>query len=214
MVVEENERLIKHIRGLGYLKSSELENALREVEREFFVPNPMKYLAYRDTPLYIGSNQTISQPSTVVAMTEALNIREGQKILEIGTGSGWQAAVLAKLVGEKGMVYTVEIIEELVKFAKENMEKLKIKNVKVVKGDGSKGLKRYAPYDRIVVTAGSPEIPKTLLGQLKPNGIMVIPVGNLYLQRMYVVKKSKGKIEKKSIGSFMFVPLRGRFGFK
>ena len=214
MVVEENERLIEHIKNIGYLKSKEVEDALREIRREFFVPDSMKYLAYRDTPLYIGSNQTISQPSTVVAMTEALDVKDGQKILEIGTGSGWQAAVLGKLVGERGMVYTVEIIDNLVKFAKENLEKLEINNVKVIKGDGSLGLKRYAPYDRIVVTAASPDIPKPLLSQLKPKGIMIIPIGNIYLQSMYVVKKSGKGIEKKSIGSFMFVPLTGKYGFK
>jgi protein-L-isoaspartate(D-aspartate) O-methyltransferase len=214
MADDENERLIGFIKRHGYLKSKELEDALREVERENFVPKPMRYLAYRDTPLYIGSNQTISQPSTVVVMTEALEVKEGQKILEIGTGSGWQSAILGKLVGDKGMVYTIEIIDDLVKFAKENMEKMRIRNVKVLKGDGSMGLKKYAPYDRIVVTAGSPDIPKPLLSQLKPDGLMVIPVGNLYLQSMYVVKKSKGTIEKKSIGSFMFVPLTGKHGFK
>jgi protein-L-isoaspartate(D-aspartate) O-methyltransferase len=214
MVVDENERLIEHIRGLGYLKSKKIEDALRSVKRENFVPDAMKYLAYRDTPLYIGSNQTISQPSTVVAMTEALDVKEGQNILEIGTGSGWQAAILGKLVGEKGMVYTIEIIDELVKFAKENLEKVGIKNVKVLKGDGSLGLKKYAPYDRIVVTAGSPEIPKDMISQLKTDGILVVPVGNLYLQKMYVVKKMKKAIEKKSIGSFMFVPLTGKHGFK
>ena len=111
------------------------------------------------------------------------------------------------------MVYTIEIIDELVKFAKENLEKVGIKNVKVIKGDGSMGLKKYAPYDRIVVTAGSPEIPKELTGQLKADGILVIPVGNLYLQKMYVVKKEKGGLKKKAIGSFMFVPLTGKHGF-
>ena len=214
MVLDENEALIKHIKSLGYLKSKKMEDALREIRREFFVPDAMKYLAYRDTPLYIGSNQTISQPSTVVVMTEALDVKESQKVLEIGTGSGWQSAILGKLVGDKGMVYSIEIIEDLVKVAKENLKKVKIDNVKVIKGDGSMGLKKYAPYDRIVVTAGSPDIPKDLIKQLKPNGILVIPVGNLYLQNMYVVKKAKDGIEKKSIGSFMFVPLTGKYGFK
>ena len=111
MVVDENERLIEHIRSIGYLKSKKIEDALRSVKRENFVPDAMKYLAYRDTPLYIGSNQTISQPSTVVAMTEALDVKEGQNILEIGTGSGWQSAILGKLVGEKGTVYSIEIID-------------------------------------------------------------------------------------------------------
>lgn len=214
MVVDENERLIEHIRSIGYLKSKKIEDALRSVKRENFVPDAMKYLAYRDTPLYIGSNQTISQPSTVVAMTEALDVKEGQNILEIGTGSGWQSAILGKLVGEKGTVYSIEIIDELVKFAKENLEKVGIKNVKLLKGDGSLGLKKYAPYDRIVVTAGCPEIPKDMISQLKTDGILVVPVGNLYLQKMYVVKKMKKGIEKKSIGSFMFVPLTGKHGFK
>lgn len=211
MVDSENDRLIEHIKSIGYLKSIALEGALRKVPREVFVPKEVRHLAYRDAPLYIGKNQTISQPSTVVAMTEALDVKEGQKILEIGTGSGWQSAILAKLVNEKGIVYTVEIIGDLVKMAKANLKKMGIENVKVIKGDGSSGLEKYAPYDRIVVTAGSPEIPKSLLKQLKADGIMVIPVGNLYLQKMYVVNKS-GK--KKDIGNFMFVPLRGKCGFK
>jgi protein-L-isoaspartate(D-aspartate) O-methyltransferase len=211
MADSENDMLIEHIKNAGYLKSIGIESALRRVPRELFVPDSVKHLAYRDAPLYIGKNQTISQPSTVVAMTEALDVKEGQKILEIGTGSGWQSAILAELVGDKGVVYTVEIIGDLVKMAKENLKKLDIKNVKVLKGDGSLGLENYAPYDRIVVTAGSPEIPKPLLKQLKKDGIMVIPVGNLYLQKMYVVNKA-GK--KKDIGNFMFVPLRGKHGFK
>ena len=211
MADSENDKLIEHIRSVGYLKSISVEGAMRRVPRELFVPEEVSHLAYRDAPLHIGKNQTISQPSTVVAMTEALNVKEGQKKLEIGTGSGWQSAILAMLVGEKGFVYTVEIIDDLVKMAKENLKKLDIKNIKVIKGDGSMGLEKYAPYDRIVVTAGSPEIPKPLLKQLKPDGLMVIPVGNLYLQRMYVVDKT-GK--KKDIGNFMFVPLRGKHGFK
>jgi protein-L-isoaspartate(D-aspartate) O-methyltransferase len=147
-------------------------------------------------------------------MTEALEVEKGQKILEIGTGSGWQASILSYLVGEKGFVYSIEIIEELAEFAKKNLKKLGIKNVEVVEKDGSEGLKEKAPFDRIIVTAACPDIPKTLIDQLKDGGIMVIPVGNLYLQDMLVVKKMKGKIEKKSIGSFMFVPLVGKYGFK
>ncbi|MFH0928999.1 MAG: protein-L-isoaspartate(D-aspartate) O-methyltransferase [Candidatus Aenigmatarchaeota archaeon] len=214
MVNMGNESLIEHLKSIGYLKSRNVEKALRDAPRENFVPDSIKYLAYRDVPLHIGKNQTISQPATVVAMTEALEVEEGQKILEIGTGSGWQSAILGKLVGEKGVVYSIEIVDELVKFAKENLSRLGIKNVKVIKGDGSACLKKNAPYDRILMTAGSPEIPKECLSQLKTDGILVIPVGNLYLQKMYVVKKSKGKIEKKDIGNFMFVPLRGKHGFK
>jgi protein-L-isoaspartate(D-aspartate) O-methyltransferase len=121
---------------------------------------------------------------------------------------------LSYLVSEKGFVYSIEIIEELAEFAKKNLKKLGIKNVEVVEKDGSEGLKEKAPFDRIIVTAACPDIPKTLIDQLKDGGMMVIPVGNLYLQDMLVVKKMKGKIEKKSIGSFMFVPLVGKYGFK
>jgi len=211
---EENEKLIEHIKSLDYLKSKTLENALREVPRHLFVPENMKELAYRDTPLLIGHNQTISQPSTVVAMTEALDVKEGQKVLEIGTGSGWQGAILAKLVGKNGFVYTIEIIHELVEFAKSNLKKAGIENVMIIEGDGSLGLPKYKPFDRIIITAACPDTPKPLLNQLKINGIMVIPIGNVYLQEMYVIKKLKKGIEKKSIGSFMFVPLVGRYGFK
>ena len=214
MAKDENEGLIEHLKSIGYLKSKEVEKALRDVRRELFVPDSVKHLAYRDAPLYIGNNQTISQPATVVAMTEALDIKKGQKILEIGTGSGWQSALLSKLVGETGTVYSIEIIDDLVKMAKENLKKLSIENVNVIKGDGSLGLEKYAPYDRILVTAGSPDIPKPLLKQLDKDGLMVIPIGNLYLQHMYVVRKAKDGVKKESIGNFMFVPLTGKYGFK
>jgi protein-L-isoaspartate(D-aspartate) O-methyltransferase len=214
MVLDDNEKLIQGIRCLEYLKSKNVEEALRKYRREFFVPDEVKHMAYRDFPLSIGFNQTISQPSTVVAMTEALEVKEGEKVLEIGTGSGWQAAVLSYLVGEKGHVYTIEILEDLAEFARGNLIKVGIKNVEVFVGDGSLGMKKNAPFDKIIVTAACPDVPKPLLEQLKVGGIMVLPIGNLYLQEMFVVRKLKDKVDKKSIGSFMFVPLVGRFGFK
>ena len=162
---QEKEKLIKYIKSLGYLKSKKLEDALRNVPRHLFIPKKIEYMAYRDTPLSIGHNQTISQPSTVVIMTESLDVKEGQKILEIGTGSGWQSALLSYLVGEKGFVYTIEIVSELVEFAKSNFKKLKVKNVKVFEKDGSLGLKEHAPFDRIIVTAASPDVPKPYLNQ-------------------------------------------------
>ena len=211
---EENEKLIEHIKSLGYLKSKQVEDALRKIPRHSFVPESIRRLAYRDTPLFIGYNQTISQPSTVVAMTEALDVKKDQKILEIGTGSGWQSAILSRLVGEKGFVYTIEVIDELAEFARDNLQKMRIRNVEVFLRDGSLGLEEKAPFDRIIVTAACPDIPKPLLEQLKIDGIMVIPVGDVYLQEMMIVKKLKNKIEKKSIGSFMFVPLVGKYGFR
>jgi protein-L-isoaspartate(D-aspartate) O-methyltransferase len=214
MALDENDKLIQGIRYLEYLKSKNVEDALRKYRREFFVPENCRQLAYRDFPISIGFNQTISQPSTVVAMTEALEIKQGEKVLEIGTGSGWQSAILSYLVGEKGHVYTIEILEELAEFARSNLNKVGIKNVEVIVKDGSLGLKEKAPFDKIIVTAACPDVPGPLLEQLKVNGMMVLPIGNLYLQEMLVIKKLKDKIEKKSIGDFMFVPLVGKYGFK
>lgn len=211
---EEKEKLIDYIKEIGYLKSKKLEDALRNIPRHLFVPKGIEHLAYRDTPLSIGHNQTISQPSTVVIMTESLDVKEGQKILEIGTGSGWQSAILSYLVGKKGFVYTIEIIPELVEYARSNLKKLNINNVEVFKKDGSLGLKEYELFDRIIVTAACPDVPEHLLKQLKVDGIMIAPIGDIYLQEMFIIKKLKNKIEKRSIGKFMFVPLIGKYGFK
>jgi protein-L-isoaspartate(D-aspartate) O-methyltransferase len=208
-MVSENEKLVKIIKSKGYLKSRELEEAILKTPREDFIPENLKKLAYEDIPLPIGHEQTISQPSTVILMTEALDVKPDNKILEIGAGSGWQTALLSKLAN-KGFVYTIEIVPELVKFAKSNLKK--IKNVKIIKGDGSLGFKEHAPYDRIIVTCACPEIPQPLINQLE--GIMVIPIGNIYMQEMFIITKIKSKIEKKSIGTFMFVPLKGKYGFK
>jgi len=215
MLEHENEKLIEWMKEAGYLKSKELERALKDVPRHLFLPKRLEELAYRDEPLPIGEGQTISQPSTVVIMTEALELKPGQKVLEVGTGSGWQAAIIAKVIGEKGFVWSVERLKMLAMTAKRNLEKAGIKNVKVIVGDGSKGLKEQAPFDRIIVTAACPEIPKPLIEQLKIGGKMVLPVGDVYSQQMFIVKKTeKGKVEKSSIGFFQFVPLIGKYGFK
>ena len=208
----QNEDLIGYMKSNNFLKSKALKKALRSVIRENFVPENLKEYAYKDIPLHIGRGQTISQPSTVVIMTEALDVKPKQKILEVGTGSGWQAALLSRLV-ESGKVYTIEIIHELFLFAKRNIEKMKIKNVELFEGDGSLGLEKFSPYDRIIVTAGCPGIPQPLLNQLKINGKIVIPIGQIY-QQMYVITKKKDGIQKENIGFFAFVPLRGKYGFK
>ncbi|OGI12140.1 protein-L-isoaspartate O-methyltransferase [Candidatus Micrarchaeota archaeon RBG_16_36_9] len=211
---EENEKLIEHLKETRYLKSKQIEEALRKFPRYLFIPERMRDTAGIDAPLSIGYNQTISQPSTVVIMTEALNVKKNQKIMEIGTGSGCQAAILSHVVGNKGFVYSIEIVKELAEYAKKNIESLKIKNIEIIVKDGSTGLPEKAPFDRIIVTAASPDIPKPLINQLKIGGIMVIPIGNLFLQEMYVVKKTERGIRKKSIGNFVFVPLKGKYGFK
>jgi protein-L-isoaspartate(D-aspartate) O-methyltransferase len=214
MVIEENEILIDRIRKSGYLKSKSVEEAIRSMPRHLFLPDSMRDLAYLDAPLALGYRQTISQPTTVIAMTEALEVRRGQKVLEIGTGSGWQASILSYLVGNDGSVFSLEIVKELAEFARENLKKAGISNVKVLLRDGSLGMEEEAPFDRIIVTAASPEIPGPLIEQLKVGGIMVIPIGSLYFQEMIVARKTEKGIKKRSIGDFNFVPLLGRHGFK
>jgi len=163
--------------------------------------------------LPIGYEQTISQPTTVLIMTEALELKKGQKVLEVGAGSGYQAALIGNLVGAKGKVITTEIIPELAKFAKANLKKAKIKNAFVVEYDGSQGYGKEAPYDRIIVTAACPEIPKPLVDQLKEGGIIIAPVGSFLGQKMVKGTKRKGGLETYSLGDFVFVPLKGKYGY-
>lgn len=210
----DNERLIERLKSYSDIKSKAVENAFRNTPRHLFVPESLQHDSYKDVPLGIGNMQTISQPTTVAVMTEALEVKSGQKILEIGTGSGWQATILSRLVGKKGRVYSIERIKELARFANRNIEKLKIKNIHISIGDGSLGLKVHAPFDRIIVTAACPEVPEPFLHQLKPSGVIVMPLGNKDYQEVYIIKKLKRGIKKLSLGYFAFVPLIGKYGFK
>lgn len=191
-----------------------VKNAFLEVPRELFIEKELAIHAYDDTPLPIPAEQTISQPTTVVQMINELHLEKGQKVLEIGAGSGYNAAIMSKLIGAQGKVISIEIIPELVKFAKDNLKKAKIKNVKVIKADGSKGYEKERPYDRIICTAASPKIPETWKGQLKNKGILLTPVGDRYEQVMVKVKKINKNYEIDELGHYMFVPLRGKHGFK
>ncbi|HHF55642.1 MAG TPA: protein-L-isoaspartate O-methyltransferase, partial [Thermoplasmatales archaeon] len=153
----EKEELIQHLIREGYLKSKEVIEAMRAVPREIFVPEHLREYAYADMPLEIGHGQTISAPHMVAMMLEALQLKENSKVLEIGTGTGYHAAVAAK-IAKKGMIYTIERIEELAEKAMENFRKLGIKNVRVFVGDGSMGLPEYAPYTHIYATCSAPKI--------------------------------------------------------
>ncbi len=188
--------------------------AFRKIKRELFVPAGYREQAYIDEPLPIPAGQTISQPTTVVLMLDALEVRPGQKVLEIGAGSGYNAALLSVLVGEKGRVITTEIVPALVKFAKENLKKAGVRNVVVIYSDGSQGYAKEAPYDRIICTAAAPKIPNALVKQLKEGGILLIPVGPMYAQRMIKARKTKGGLETEDLGDYVFVPLVGKFGVK
>lgn len=204
----QKDRLIDELRNHGI--SERVLEAMRRVPRHLFVPEREMKNAYADYPLPIGWGQTISAPHMVAIMCNLLDIRDGMKVLEIGAGSGYHAAVMAELAGS-GHVYAVEFIEGLALFARDNLKKAGIENVTVVVEDGSLGLPGYAPYDRISVACAAPEIPGTLTDQLRQGGKMVIPVGR-YLQELYLVTKING-LKKEAKGGVVFVPLVGRKGF-
>ena len=183
-------------------------DAMRKVPRHEFVPRQVRDIAYENRPLPIGYGQTISQPYIVALMTDLLEPKPQQKVLEVGTGSGYQAAILAELVAE---VYTIEIIEPLGNEARERLKRLNYRNVHVRIGDGYYGWKEHGPYDGIVVTAAASHIPPPLIQQLKPGGRMVIPVGSRFMvqQLVLVEKDAKGKLTTRQILPVRFVPLTG-----
>lgn len=209
---DEKIRLVERLKRYGYIRSKEVEDAMLSIRREDFVPPSVRRYAYDDTPLEIGFGQTISAPHMVAMMCEELELKKGLKILEIGAGSGYHAAVISRIIGEEGKVYSIERIAELAEFARKNLEKAGIKNVEVIEGDGSLGLPEYAPYDRILVTCSAPDIPEPLIEQLKEGGIILIPVGRTFSVLIKGIKKGK-RLEKKEICGCAFVPLIGKYGF-
>ena len=185
-------------------------DAFRKVPRHKFVEEKFIAAAYADHPLPIGKSQTISQPYMVALMTELLNLEGKEKVLEIGTGSGYQAAILAELAKE---VYSVERVPALVKLAEKNLKDANVPNVTVKQGDGTMGLKESGPYDAIIVTAGAPGMPSELVDQLKDGGRFVIPVGGNFSQILTLIEKKDKKIIKTDVCGCMFVPLIGKDGW-
>jgi protein-L-isoaspartate(D-aspartate) O-methyltransferase len=183
--------------------------AIAAVPRHEFVPANVQKSAYSDQPLPIGYGQTISQPFIVAFMTEQLDPKPTDRILEIGTGSGYQAAILSCLVAQ---VYTIEIIEPLARRAEANLKRLRYNNVKVLAGDGYKGWPEYAPFDGIIVTCAPDQIPQPLVDQLKEGGRMIIPVGPPENQQLYLLRKHGSKLEDQAVLPVRFVPMTGRMG--
>jgi protein-L-isoaspartate(D-aspartate) O-methyltransferase len=178
-------------------------DAMFKVERHLFVPPYLIDSAYGDTPLPIGYRQTISQPYIVAFMTEALGLKGNEKILEVGTGSGYQAAVLSKIVRE---VYTIEIVKPLAEEAQKRLKSLDYKNIKIKCGDGYLGWPEFAPFDAIIVTAAPKKVPEKLVEQLKVGGNMLIPVGSFF-QNLYRITKTKNGVKKESLLPVRFVPM-------
>jgi protein-L-isoaspartate(D-aspartate) O-methyltransferase len=184
--------------------------AMLKVERHLFVPESYRPMAYADRPLPIGEGQTISQPYIVALMTYHLHLTPEDRVLEIGTGSGYQAAVLAELAKE---VYSMEIIEQLASAAQERLQALGYKNVRVKSGDGFYGWPEHAPYDAIMITCATPTIPERLVEQLREGGRMILPLGDKpFHQSLTLITKREGKIERQPLEDVVFVPMTGEIG--
>lgn len=199
--------LIDSLVKRGYLKTEEIIAAFKKIKRKDFVRKEDKKYAELDEPLPIGYGQTISQPLTVAFMLELLQPKPGDKILDVGSGSGWTTALLAEIVGPEGKVYGIELIPELKEFGEKNVEKYNFVKKGVAEfiwGDGSRGLLEKAPFDKILVSAAAEEVPIELKQQLKVNGRMVIPVRD----SIYLVERKKDKYEQKEFFGFRFVPLK------
>lgn len=203
-------RLAQLVRSKG-ITDERIIRAIEKVPRHFFLDSAFDEIAYQDQALQIGEGQTISQPYTVAFQTQLLDIEEGDKVLEIGLGSGYQACILAEVGAQ---VYSIERIEKLYEKAFKLLPLMGY-SINMFLGDGTLGLTEFAPFDKIIVTAAAPDILQKLIGQLKIGGIMVVPIGNRQTQIMYQVTKiSEKELNKKAFDSFRFVPLVGKEGWK
>jgi protein-L-isoaspartate(D-aspartate) O-methyltransferase len=207
----QRERMVKEQIVMRGVVEERVLAAIRKVPREEFVPAEFRAESYTDRPLPIGYDQTISQPFIVAFMTEALRAQPTHRVLEIGTGSGYQAAILAELVAE---VYSIEIIEPLKKNAEATLQRLGYKNVHVKAGDGYKGWPEHAPFDSIIVTCAPERVPQPLVDQLKEGGRMIIPVGAKFAQELYLLEKKDGRLEQSAVLPVRFVPMAGEGGEK
>lgn len=214
MYEEERRKLVKGLERHGYVTDARVLEAMEKVPRHEFLPPDVRGLAYIDSPIPIGQGQTISAPHMVGMMLQALDLRPGHKVLEIGAGSGYHAALMGELVRPAGKVWTVERIEELGRTAAATIERLGYGDVvEVVIADGSNGLEEHAPYDRITVAAAAPAVPRPLEEQLADGGRMLVPVGGRGYQDLVLVTRRGDRMERTEMGGVVFVPLIGRHGY-
>jgi len=206
----QRDRMVRLVAERGVSDARVLE-AMRTIPRHHFVPEHMRAQAYGDHALPIGANQTISQPYVVARMTELLKVESGHSVLEVGTGSGYQTAILSKLARR---VFSLERISDLAHNAIDRMRRLGLENVKIQTFDGTVGWSDMAPFDRILVTAGAPKAPQPLLDQLRPGGRLLIPEGGRDEQRLVVYRKLRQGVRRSEGEAVMFVPLVGRHGWE
>ena len=201
-----NKELIRYLIQRGVLKTTRIIKAFENIDRADFVSKDKLNEAYEDYPLSIGSEQTISQPSTVAFMLELLQPKEGDKILDVGSGSGYTTALLSQIVGSSGEVFGVELVPELVVFGVQNLKKYNITNAKILQANGKVlGLPKKAPFNKILVSASANEFPQELVDQLDLSGILIIPIKNSVYS---ILKKEDGSLESKEFPEFSFVPLK------
>jgi protein-L-isoaspartate(D-aspartate) O-methyltransferase len=213
-IEQARKRMVDALVESGFV-SENVAAAMEKVERHRFLPSGMESVAYVDSPLSIGEGQTISAPHMVGMMASGLELHPGLKVLEIGGGSGYHAAIIAELVRPGGHVYSIERIQSLADQANKNLRETGYGDtVTTIVADGSKGCAKYAPYDRISVACGAPDVPPPLFEQLNEGGRMLIPVGGRIYQELYLVTKVEGKMRKEDKGSVLFVPLIGEYGFR
>lgn len=205
-------RMIDRLRDENKITDERVLEAMENVPRHLFVPDALRFQAYRDNALPIEDKQTISQPAIVARMTSLLDVKPSDKVLEIGTGTGYQTAILA-LLGDK--IYSIERMASLAAKAETRLREMGFRNVTVKEGDGTRGWEAYAPYDAILVTAGGPGAPEPLLGQLAPGGRLVIPVGDsLHKQELLLIKRTNEGFKRERHGACAFVPLIGDHGWQ
>jgi protein-L-isoaspartate(D-aspartate) O-methyltransferase len=209
-VVEREMMVEEQIKARG-IKDEAVLAAMRKVPRHHFVGESLQGQAYNDYPLPTWGGQTISQPYMVALMTECLGLRGGERVLEVGTGSGYQAAILAEIADK---VYTIEREPHLARMAREVLNELQYQNVIIKVGDGTLGWKEFAPFDGIIVTAGSPVVPSPLQDQLKDGGRLVVPVGSSAFQNLMCIEKAGSKIKSREVCGCTFVPLIGDHGWR